>query len=108
MGFLFFLFVLAAVVYLYNRLSRAEDRLNEEQNARAHDSELISELTRRVWALEKSQTTPPSAPVAAPAPKPHREPVVSPPPVVEPVSIVVPPLEPTPEPAPVFTTSELF
>ncbi len=112
MGFLFFLFVLVAGAYLYSRLRRAEDRLNEDQYARARDGELIAELTRRVWALEKSQTTPPpSVPVAAPAPapQPHAEPFVPPPPpVVEPVSIVVPELDPAPEPTPVFTTSALF
>src|SRR5271155_541793 len=100
MGFLLFLFVLAGFAYLYNRLSRAEDRLNQNQYDRYRDSEVIAELTRRVWALEKSQ---PAPPVESPAPPPQVEPapIALPPPIVfDPPSIVVPPLAPAPERAP--------
>src|SRR5271165_75944 len=101
MGFLFFLSVLVGWAYLYSRLRRAEDRLEQDQYERSRNTDLIAELTRRVWALEKSQTaTPP-------------EPVLVPPPVVfEPPPIVVPPTEPQPSPepmpAPVFNLPELF
>lgn len=50
MGFLLFVFTLAGWAYLYNRLRNAEDRLNEEQYERSRNSEIIAELTRRVWA----------------------------------------------------------
>jgi uncharacterized membrane protein len=91
MGVLFFLFVIVAWAYLYSRLRSAEDRLEQDAEARA-------ELTRRIWALEQSQAAPPPP-----------EPAVVPPLIVfEPPPVVVPPPEPEPTPAPVFTTSELF
>ena len=58
MGFLLFLFVLVGFVYLYSRMRRAEDRLNQDQYERSRDSEVIAGLTRRVWALEQSQAAP--------------------------------------------------
>ena len=104
MGFLFFLFVLVGWAYLYSRLRRAEDRLEQDAAARA-------ELTRRIWELERSQTVPP---VQTPVP-PAIEPLAPPLPMVfELPPVVVPPMEPVvdptplPEPAPVFTLSELF
>src|SRR5580658_1660925 len=104
MGFLLFLFVLVGWVYLYSRLRRAEDRLEQDAAARA-------ELTRRIWELERSQTIPPVQTAAPPAIEPLAPPL---PMVFELPPVVVPPMEPvvepTPlhEPAPVFTTSELF
>jgi len=108
MGFLLFVFALVAWAYLYNRLRNAEDRLNEEQYERSRNSEIIAELTRRVWALEQAPQTPP---VESPAP-------FTPPPAVvfDPPSVVVPPLEPspvkasepTPAPLPVIPTPEYF
>src|SRR5580698_3338809 len=88
MGFLLFVFALVAWAYLYNRLRNAEDRLNEEQYERSRNSEIIAQLTRRVWALEQAPQTPP---VESPAP-------FTPPPAVvfDPPSVVVPPLEPSP------------
>ncbi len=95
MGVLFFLAVIVGWAYLYSRLRRAEDRLEQDADARA-------ELTRRIWALEHSQAAPPS-----PAVQP--DPIVTPPPVVFDLpSVVVSTPEPTLEQAPVFTTSELF
>src|ERR1700723_2059008 len=55
MSFLFFLLMLVGWAYLYSRLRRAEDRLDQDQYERGGDSEIIAELTRRVYALEKSQ-----------------------------------------------------
>jgi uncharacterized membrane protein len=119
MGFLLFLFVLVAWAYVYSRLRRAEDRLEQEANERARNDDLIAQLTRRVWALEKSQAKSQSTPVVpsvvpsvdTPAPKPPPEPapfVVPPPVVFEPPSVVVPPPEPTPVPVPAIAASELF
>ena len=91
---MFFIFIVALVgwLYLYTRLRRAEDRLDQETQARTHYEDLIAELTRRVWTLEKSPPTP------APASEP--KPVELPTPVVfEPAPI--PALPPTPEPAPI-------
>src|ERR1700733_14647803 len=116
MGFLLFLIVLAGFAYLYNRLSRAEDRLNQNQYDRYRDSEVIAELTRRVWALEKSQPTPT---VKSPVPPPQVEPapIALPPPVVfDPPSMVVPPpapaperaADPTPVPLPIIAMPEFF
>ncbi len=108
MGFLFFLFVLVGWAYLYSRLRRAEDRLNQDRYERERETEVIAELTRRVWALEKSRSVPPPIPVATPV-----QTIVPPSVVFDPPSIVVPPLvDPTPEPAPppaqVFAASEVF
>jgi uncharacterized membrane protein len=105
MGFLFFLLALVGWAYLYSRLRRAEDRFNQDQYERGHDSEVIAELTRRVYALEKSQ----SAPLPPVEPKSFEAPA---PVVFDPPSIVVPALvdskpEPTPPPVPVFSASEL-
>src|SRR5580658_5037845 len=106
MGFLLFLFVLVGWAYLYSRLRRAEDRLEQDAEARA-------ELTRRIWELERSRTVPP---VQIPAP-PAIEPLAPPlpfafelPPVVIPPMEPVPELEPepTPVPDPVSTTPALF
>lgn len=66
MGFLFLLFGLVGWAYLYSRMRRAEDRLNQNQYERNRDSELIAELTRRVWAIQKSQAAPAQAPRPAP------------------------------------------
>ena len=91
MGFLLFVFTLAGWAYLYNRLRNAEDRLNEEQYERSRNSEIIAELTRRVWALENLPQTPP---VESPAPQLAQEPapftplpavVIPPPPVIAPL-----------------------
>jgi uncharacterized membrane protein len=102
MGFLLFLVALAGWAYLYSRLRRAEDRLNQDQYERNRDTEVIAQLTRRVWTVENSQSVPlPMEPlVATPAVEP--KPFEPPPAVVfDPPSIVVPPLvDPTPEPAP--------
>jgi hypothetical protein len=114
MGFLFFLFAVVGWAYLYSRLRRAEDRLNDDQYARARDGERIAELTRRIWTLEKSRTAAVSStPVetlaqpAATEPPPYSEPFEPPPSVVfQPPSVVVPPPEPPPVPAPV--ARELF
>ena len=92
MGYLFFVVAVVGWAYLYSRLRRAEDRLNQDQYERARDSEVIAELTRRVWALEKSQSAPP--PSAQPEP-------------LQPPSIVVPQQEPTPQPTPVFAVAEI-
>ncbi len=58
MGFLFLLFGLVGWAYLYSRMRRAEDRLNQNQYERNRDSEVIAELTRRVWALEQLAGSP--------------------------------------------------
>jgi uncharacterized membrane protein len=120
MGFLFFVLVLVGWLILYSRLRRAEDRLNDEQYARARDGERIAELTRRIWTLEKSQTATASSradatPVEmlaqgpAPEPPPYSEPFEPPAPVVfEPPSVVVPPLDQPPAPVPVFAVPEPF
>ena len=55
MGFLLFVLALAGWAYLYSRMRRAEDRLNQNQYERSRDSDAIAELTRRVHELEKSQ-----------------------------------------------------
>src|SRR5713226_9739125 len=101
MGFLFFLFAVVGWAYLYSRLRRAEDRLNDAQYARARDGERIAELTRRIWTLEKSQNTTVSsipattpaetlAPPSAPEAPPYSERFEQPPPVVfEPPAVVV-------------------
>jgi hypothetical protein len=79
MGFLFFIFVLIGLAYLYSRLRRTEDNLQQEIEERKRDNDLIAELTRRVWKLEQSQPPPmevaiPQPPVEAPAPiMPERE-----------------------------------
>ncbi len=99
MGYLFFLVVLVGWAYLYNRLRRAEDRLNQDQYERARDSEVIAELTRRIWTLEKSQPVPPAIPVATTVQKLE---AIEPPSAVEPA-----PFEPTPAPMPVLAASVL-
>jgi uncharacterized membrane protein len=114
MGFFFFLFALVGGLILWNRLRRAEDRMDQNQYERSRDSELIAELTRRVWALEKSLPT--AAPTkVAPLPPVQPKPFEPPPSVVfDPPSIVVPPVELTPEPppvpvpVPVFASAEIF
>ena len=80
MGFLFFLVVLVAWAFLYSRLRRAEERLEDTAaSARSRDSDVIAQLTRRVWALERS-----GAPVVEEAPVVEREPIVAKPtPVAE-------------------------
>ena len=104
MGFLFFLFVLVGWAYLYSRLRRAEDRLEQDAAARA-------ELTRRIWDLEQSRSTPAVQTAAPPAIEPLAPPL---PMVFELPPVVVPPMEPVVDPTPlpeqglVFTTSELF
>jgi uncharacterized membrane protein len=108
MGFLFFLFVLVAWAYLFSRLRNAEDRLNQEQFERSRDEETIAELTRRVFALEKSEVKSQAAPPQV-QPKPFEPPPAI---VFDPTSIVIPALEPTPEPSPipepVFAAPEPF
>lgn len=99
MGFLFFIVVLAGWLYLYSRLRSAEDRLNQEQYERNRDAETIAALTRRVFALERSQSplepastrpvVPPTFELPAPVPLPPPALIDSPP--------VSPPLR---EPAP--------
>jgi uncharacterized membrane protein len=130
MEFLLFIFVLVAWAYLYSRMRRTEDRLNQDQYERSRDSGLIAELTRRVWALEKSQpaaasinATPAPIPVAtpvetpAPAPPLYSKPFEPPPPVIfDPPSILIPSPAPTeepqhapvPQPIPTFAPSDLF
>lgn len=114
MGFLLFVFTLAGWAYLYNRLRNAEDRLNEEQYERSRNSEIIAELTRRVWALEKLPQAPP---VESPAPQLAQEPapftplpavVIPPPPVIAPLPQPEPLREPTPAPLPVIPMPEYF
>src|ERR1700733_7288781 len=105
MGVFLFLLVLVGWIYLYSRLRRTEDRLTQDQYERARESEVIAALTRRVYALEKSQLVPPP-PVE---PKPFEAPAAV---VFDPPSIVVPPLvdskpEPTPAPVSVFAASDL-
>src|SRR5580700_3867803 len=103
MIFLLFIAGIVGWAYLYNRLRNAEDRLNEEQYERSRNSEIIAELTRRVWALEKSPQAPP---IESPAPQPA--PFTPPPAVVfDPPSVVVPPLEPSPVKAPEPTPAPL-
>jgi len=93
---------MVAWAYLYNRLRRAEDRIEQDQYEHRRNTGLIADLTRRVWALEKSQT--PLLPAEEPM-------VVEAPPVFEPPPIVVsaPPLPPEPAPvsAPVFSPGAL-
>ena len=101
MGFLLFVFALVGWAYLYSRMRRAEDRLNQNQYERSRDSDAIAELTRRVHALEKSQLAPPPIPVVEP------KPFVAPAPVViDPPAVVVPP--PQPAPLPVIPIPEAF
>ncbi len=88
MGILFFLVALAGWAYLYSRVRRAEDR---------HD-EIVAGLTRRIFALEKSQTMPPPV-----QPKPFEAPPAV---VFDSPSIMVPQLESTPAPIPVSTAPE--
>lgn len=59
---LLLLFVVALVgwIYLYNRVLRAEDRLEQESQARSCDSDLMAALTRRVGTLENRQPAPPA------------------------------------------------
>jgi uncharacterized membrane protein len=107
MIFLLFIAGLVAWAYLYNRLRNAEDRLNEEQYERSRNGEIIAELTRRVWALEKLPQAPPVEPAL---PQPAQEPApFTPPPaaVFDPLSVVVPPLEPSPVKAPEPTPAPL-
>jgi uncharacterized membrane protein len=101
MGFLFFLFALVGWAYLYSRMRRVEDRLNENQYEHNRDVETIAELTRRVWALEKSQAAP-----APPAPPPAG--TVAPPPVILPLAQPTPAPEPIPEPLPTIAMPEVF
>jgi len=119
MGFLLFLFALVGWAYLYSRLRRAEDRLNQDQYERSRDGERIAQLTRRVWELEKSQAVRPVEKPAlappAPAPPLYSKPFEPPPSMVfDPPSIAVPPPEPTrltapvPRVAPDVAASELF
>jgi hypothetical protein len=112
MGVLFFLIALTGWAYLYSRLRRAEDR---------HD-ETVAELTRRVFALENSQTAPPpvqpktfeaAPPMVFDAPSivfAPLEPTAAPPVVQsersEAPPSMVPSHEPTPAPIPVFTAPE--
>ena len=96
MSFLFFVFGLVGWAYLYSRMRRAEDRLNQDQYERNRDSELIAQLTRRVWALEKSQ----AAPAQAPQPPPPQF-IPRPPEPTPPVVVQAPLILPWPEPAPV-------
>ena len=104
---LLFVFILAFVgwVYLYNRLLRADERLDLEIQERARDRELIAALTQRVWKLEKSQGTSREQPVAQPVPEasvPIRT-AVTPPAMTRPASVIetppiliAPPVEPAP------------
>ncbi len=108
MGFLLFLFVLIGFVYLYGRMRRAEerlnqneDRLNQDEYERSRDSEIIAALTHRVWALERSQTAP-----APPTPPPAV--TVAPPPVILPLSQPTPAPEPVPAPLPIIAMPEIF
>jgi uncharacterized membrane protein len=104
MIFLLFAAALVGFAYLYSRLTRAEDRLNQNQYQHDRDSELIAGLTQRVWALERSQSAPP--PAVAPKPVELEAPVVFAP------SIAVRPPDPSPEPAheplPVIAIPESF
>jgi uncharacterized membrane protein len=110
MSFLLFIAGLVIWAYLYNRLRNAEDRLNEEQYERSRNGEMIAELTRRVWALEKSQQTTPVEP-RAPQPAAFTPPaavVIPPPPVIPPLPQLEPLREPTPAPLPVIPMPEYF
>ena len=100
MGFLFFLVALAGWAYLYSRL-RSRDRLNEERYERTN--EIVAELTRRVFALEKSQA-------AAAPPGPASNPSNYAPALVFDSPSIVPflPLGATPAPMPVFTAPEVL
>jgi uncharacterized membrane protein len=98
MGFLLFLFVAIGWAYLYSRLRRAEDLLDQEQYAHARDVESIAELTRRVWTLEKSQAAPSQPPPFTPPP----------PVVIEPPALILPLPEPPPASEPVLAAPELF
>jgi uncharacterized membrane protein len=103
MVFLLFVFVLVGWAYLYSRMRQAEDRLNQNQYERSRDSDAIAELTRRVYALEKTQAVPPPIPVVEP------KPFVAPPPVViDPPSVAVPVPPPPPPPLPVIPMPEVF
>jgi uncharacterized membrane protein len=120
MGFLFLVLVLVGWLILYSRLRRAENRLNQEQYERSQDGERIADLTRRMWALEKSQTATVSsipaampaetlAPPPAPEPPPYSEPFQPSRAVVfEPPSSVVPPPDHPSTPEPVFAAPEHF
>jgi uncharacterized membrane protein len=101
MGFLFFLFVLVGWAYLYSRMRRVEDRLNQDQYERNRDLETIAELTRRVWVLEKSQTAP-----APPIPPPAI--TVVPPPVILSLAQPTPVPEPIQASLPIIPTPEVF
>jgi hypothetical protein len=97
MTFLVFLFVLAGWIYLYNRLRNAEERLEQDSQARTRDLELIAQLTSRVWKLEKSQESAvvKSEPVAEEVVSPVRELLEPPRVIAEPVLFEPPPaLEP--------------
>ncbi len=98
MGFLFLLIGLVGWAYLYSRMRRAEDRLNQNQYELNRDGEVIAELTRRVWALEKSQAAP--APFIPPPAAP------TPPVVIAPAPPILPLREPTPVPEPLPSTPE--
>jgi hypothetical protein len=104
MIFLLFVAALVGFAYLYSRLSRAEDRLNQSQHERERDNELIAELTRRVWALEKSQTAPP--PPVQPNPLEPPTPVLFTSPIA--VRPPDPPPQTAPEPLPVIAIPESF
>src|ERR1700681_2099627 len=110
MGFLFFVIVLVGWLILYSRLRRTENRLNQEQYERTQDGERIADLTRRIWALEKSQAPEVSSRAArVPAEmlaKPP-EPEVPLPAVFEPPSVVAPLPEPPAAPIPVLTAPDI-
>ena len=109
MGFLFFLFVLVGWAYLYSRLRRAEDRLNQDQYERERDSEVIAELTRRVWALEKSRPAPPPIPVSHAGPDHRcRRPSYSTRHRLLFRRLSIRPRSQRPRPLPVFAASEVF
>ena len=105
MGFLFLLFGLVGWAYLYSRMRRAEDRLNQNQYERNRDSELIAELTRRVWAIQKSQAAPAQAPRPAPPQFIPRPPEPAPPVVVQ-APLILPLREPAPVLEPLLSTPE--
>ena len=111
MGFVFFVLVLVGWLILYSRLRRAENRLDQERYERSQDGERIAHLTRRIWALEKSQTaTVPSIPAAMPVEALAKPPApeVSADVVSEPPSVVFTPPEPQPTPVPVLAAPEHF
>ncbi len=108
MTFLLFVAALVGFAYLYGRLNRAEDRLNQTQYEHDRDSELIAGLTQRVWALEKSQAAQP--PPVAPQPVEPEAPVVFAPSIAvrPPVHSLEAAPEAAPEPLPVIAIPESF